>query len=52
MPFIGKNRWRLPPGQGEKNGSLAAGDGGTAGGRTEDEVQLEREAAEAVLRGI
>ena len=51
MPFIGKNRWRLPAGQSERNGSLE-GDGGTADGRTQEELQLEREAAEAVLRGM
>ena len=50
VQFIAKNRWRIPGSGGHV--TLSEDGGGTEpGGRSEEELQLEREAAEAVLRG-
>ena len=49
VPFIGKNRWRLP--DGDKTVTSENGEPPVAQGKTEEEMELDREAAEAVLRG-
>ena len=45
VPLIRKNVWRLP----QRRGS--GGRGGEEGGKSEEEIALEREAAEAIMRG-
>ena len=47
VAFIGKNRWRLPGGDKAAPSSSSSEDRG----KTEEELQLDREAAEAVLKG-
>ena len=49
VPFIGKNRWRLPGG--DKAAAPPLSSSSEEQGKTEEELQLDREAAEAVLRG-
>ena len=48
VPFIGKNRWRLP---GSDKTAAPPSSSSEDQGKTEEELQLDREAAEAVLRG-
>ena len=45
VPLIRKNVWRLP----QRSGS--GGQGKEEGGKSEEEIALEREAAEAIMRG-
>ena len=54
VAFIAKNRWRLPPGSDQTTAALpSASSSSSSGGqgKTEEELQLDREAAEAVLKG-
>lgn len=50
--MIGKNKWRVPPSQDKKTGGGADKKmrGGTEN-KSSEELKLEREAADAVLRG-
>ena len=50
VAFIGKNRWRLPPGS-DQTATQPSSSSSGGQGKTEEELQLDREAAEAVLRG-
>ena len=51
VAFIGKNRWRLPPGSDQTATQPSSSSSSGGQGKTEEELQLDREAAEAVLRG-
>ena len=53
VAFIGKNRWRLPPGSDQTTAAQPSSSSSSSGGqgKTEEELRLDREAAEAVLRG-
>ena len=51
VAFIGKNRWRLPPGSDQTATQPSSSSPSGGQGKTEEELQLDREAAEAVLRG-
>ena len=50
VPFIAKNVWRTPV-TGKKNPPPSESSGERDQGKSEEELQLDREAAEAVLRG-
>ncbi len=53
VPLIRKNVWRMPAGRREGSGSSGTDkEGGGGGGeKCEEEMKLEREAAEAIMRG-
>ena len=51
VAFIGKNRWRLPPGSDQTTAAQPSSSSSGDQGKTEEELRLDREAAEAVLKG-